>query len=303
MQKFKNNQELHDYIYKIVRTRYENHKSGTLYKIIDLVLQDDLIAKMLNGLLTGLEIESKELTGLTPENIIAFILSEIDSEIEVHRYEGITRLAKQTAEDEPKSKKADETTLIDDLENTLDSGTGKTTDQYNDEDDSGTTITQDERSKSKSFRENCRIFIPEPVSTDYATTHLDMDEAIKVINPLTIEERSPDLALILIDKLYEELPFFEKEAFKLRILRKSGFFNTTPERKMFIGSSDYLSNLGAEFGILTMLFSEEEILSLQRRAAIRIEAIWEERLRNRIINHLESIIEKGKLGEVNKITL
>jgi hypothetical protein len=295
METFKSHQDIQYYIFRELRKRKENHKSESLIKIVQQVFLDETIVFMLSSLLN--EKENKQLGGMSPKDIIDFIFEAIDTEIEKQAYEGNTVLIKTFTEDGPEKESNNQKSLTKDETTEETFPQVEDSDKPDNEDDSdGPMVVEFETSSRSNYEVRNRIFLPDISSTEFTITDLDKSETLQAINPLTIEERSPDLALVLIDRYYDELPFFEKEAFKLRILRKSGFYESKPERKLFIKTSEYFIKLGAEYGLLTMLFSEEEIRTLQHCAAIRIRTIWKNLLNNRIMKHTLPILEEYSLS-------
>lgn len=101
-------------------------------------------------------------------------------------------------------------------------------------------------------------------------------------NPLVLEEKSPIEALKIIEKYYD-LPYFEKEAFKLRVFKKiENPHNAIKDNRI----SPPIINLES-------LFSAEGILSLQRKAAIRIRIMWKHHIYKVLIKPYYDIIKNG----------
>lgn len=101
-------------------------------------------------------------------------------------------------------------------------------------------------------------------------------------NPLTIEYRDPVLALKLIEKYYP-LPYFEKEAYKLRLIKK------IIDKE--IGLVDELQIQAPPIKIENFL-SEAGILSLQRRAAIRIKLLWKKSIQKALKRPVSDYIDE-----------
>lgn len=129
-------------------------------------------------------------------------------------------------------------------------------------------------------------------SPDWTADKETVERATELLlkNPLVLEENDSLKALEIVEKYYD-LPFFEKEAYKLRILRK---IKNDPRDYFVKQKVKYLykiRSITTEHGILTMLFSESEILSLQRKAAIRIRTSWKNKMKERLTSPYSALLD------------
>ena len=102
-------------------------------------------------------------------------------------------------------------------------------------------------------------------------------------NPLVLEHNDPLKALTIIQDYYP-LPFFEKEAFKLRLIRRIEYEQPDfPKNNKVVTTAINLESI----------FSREGILSLQRKAAIRIRVLWKGYIKSRLAKPYSDIIDNG----------
>ncbi len=136
----------------------------------------------------------------------------------------------------------------------------------------------------KSFGKATKVPLEEIEGNPYSIqdSEEDLQNAVHelLINPLVLERYDLFKALEVIQKYYP-LPYFEKEAYILRLKRKIKQAN--------IG---YEESFEDSYTIESFL-SEKGILSFQRRAAIRLKLLWRKEIIRRLKAPYSDIIQQG----------
>ncbi len=160
----------------------------------------------------------------------------------------------------------------------------KNDEKYNRQDGVTNTKTEEQEYLQNRFGKVKKIPLEEIEGDPY--TMQDSAEVLKnavqelLINPLVLERYDLFKALEVIQKFYP-LPYFEKEAYILRL-----------KRKIKQANLEYDESVGDSFS-LESFFSEIGILSFQRRAAIRIRIRWKKEILRRLKEPYFDIVKQG----------
>ncbi len=259
---FDKKETLREYVLEKARKQFKNHHIGTLIDGFNEVLSDNTIKGLIQ-----IVFESENSMGMSPEDVIELILEEINIFL-TQRKEDYTTYLLNFVESEEEKEEAYKQKPFD--------------------------PSKTNNKKPENRRKEKILTTQQMPSEEQDSTHTDKAAEAIQINPLSFERDAKIGFLIeLIDKYYDELSFWEKEAYKLRILRDHGFFDNSPETRISISNSTYFNKLCTEFGLITMVFSDEEILSLQRRAAIKIKLYWPKKIKQKVREHIQKVLDEN----------